>query len=673
MPNHLIFEKSPYLLQHANNPVDWRPWGKDALDQAALENKPIFLSIGYSTCHWCHVMAHESFEDTEVASILNEHFIPVKVDREERPDLDAVYMNACQIMTGSGGWPLNLFLTPEQEPFFAGTYFPKHNRYGSIGLIELMTEITRQWNTNRQKLMDAGKGIREAINRQAAQIGDETAIQTLLQRGVEAFQINYDSKWGGFGTAPKFPAPHNLMFLTADWVARKEKSSFTMVEHTLDQMYRGGIFDHIGGGFSRYSTDDRWLVPHFEKMLYDNALLADLYLSVYQLTGKKLYRRIVQKIFHYALRELRDPQGGFYCGQDADSEGVEGKFYVFTQDEIQKVLGEEDARLFCRWFGVTKEGNFEGKNVLNLIQNPDYEKENNKIEELCQKIYAYRAERTDLHKDDKVLTSWNGLMMAALANAGRILGDSCYLQAGLKVRNFIAENMKDGSGRLFLRWRDGESAGMGQLDDYAFYSYGLLALYQAAFEISYLEEAIRTAEKMVELFFDFEQGGFYLYASDAEQLISRPKEVYDGAIPSGNSIAAWVLHHLAELTGETKWSELAGRQLSFLSRAISHYPAGSAFALLAMREGTSQAWHLVCASNDSNAVERIHLLTNQQKEKRFSILLKTSENAERLAKAAPFTADYTVPESGDRYYLCQDKTCYPPMSWNEIEEFFRRD
>jgi uncharacterized protein YyaL (SSP411 family) len=666
--NQLIHEKSPYLLQHAHNPVNWFAWGEIPFQKAKSEHKPVLLSVGYSTCHWCHVMAHESFEDSEVATLLNRDFVCIKVDREERPDIDAVYMSVCQALTGAGGWPLTVFLTPDQRPFFAGTYFPKHNRYGAVGFIELLTEISRQWKTESGKLEGIGEEVTRVLQEQARQTQEKKEItMELLHQGADLFRQNYDAKWGGFGVAPKFPTPHNLFFLLQYSAAERDKNAQNMAEHTLEQMYRGGIFDHIGGGFSRYSTDDRWLVPHFEKMLYDNALLAIAYLEAFSLTKKVFYQKVAGRILDYAIRELRDPLGGFWCGQDADSDGVEGKYYVFTPNEIKHLLGEQDGNEFCRWFDLMEKGNFEGNSIPNLIDNPDYKEENPKIRQLCEKVYGYRLKRTRLHTDDKVLTSWNGLMIAALAKAGMLEDGEVYLATACSAQGFIQRNLKCDSGRLLLRWRDGEAAIDGQLDDYAFYAYGLIILYQATFEIKYLLEAIQVTDMMVDLFFDIEQGGFYLYAKDSEQLISRPKEVYDGAIPSGNSVASWILEKLAKLTGKAKWRDLADRQFSFLAQSISSYPAGYAFSLTAMGEAMYPSKELICVSNQREEVKKLRKLMQSCPMKEWiSVLFKTPENADVLVQIAPFTADYPIPESEGMYYLCQKKTCSAPMNFDEI-------
>lgn len=663
MANRLAKEKSPYLLQHKENPVNWYPWGEEAFQKARQEDKPVFLSIGYSTCHWCHVMAHESFEDEEVAVILNRDYICVKVDREERPDIDAVYMSVCQAVTGSGGWPLTIFLTPDQKPFFAGTYFPKRGRYGQPGLIALLERVAYLWKNQRQELLRTGNEITQAINPSESHKGQEpdraiaeTAYLQLLRR--------FDPKWGGFGQAPKFPTPHNLLFLMRYAHAMQEQDALKMAAVTLEDMARGGIHDHIGGGFSRYSTDEKWLVPHFEKMLYDNALLLMTYVAAYQHTKEELFADTACRTADYILRELTDDQGGFYCGQDADSEGVEGKYYVFTPEEVKTVLGETDGTEFCRLYDITESGNFEGKSIPNRINTAEegWVREDPRL----QKLYDYRLGRTQLHKDDKILLSWNGWTIIALAKAGQTLHEKRYLDAAVKAHRFIRKEMADENNRLYLRWRDGEAAHAGQLDDYAVYTLALLELYRATFEAEYLEEAICMAEQMVKLFED-SQGGYFMTASDSEQLIARPKETYDGAIPSGNSAAAMVLQKLAALTGETKWQDAADRQMRFLAASIGQYPASSCFGVLAMMDALYPHREMVCTVSDGLPDELVNYLSEHPADD-IEVLLKTENNAEALAKCAPFTRDYPIPETGELYYLCEKGACRAPVrSFSELD------
>ncbi len=660
--NRLSKEKSPYLLQHKENPVDWYPWGEEAFQKARQEDKPVFLSIGYSTCHWCHVMAHESFEDDKVAEILNRDYICVKVDREERPDIDAVYMSVCQAVTGSGGWPLTIFLTPEQKPFFAGTYFPKQGRYGQFGLVELLERVAYLWKNERQELLRAGNQITQAIN-QSQSIGEQKPDQAIIETAYHQLLRRFDHKWGGFGRAPKFPTPHNLLFLLRYAHAMQESDALKMATVTLEDMVRGGIHDHIGGGFSRYSTDEKWLVPHFEKMLYDNALLLMTYVAAYQHTGKEFFADVAHRTATYILRELTDEQGGFYCGQDADSEGVEGKYYVFTPEEAKTVLGETDGAEFCRLYDITDSGNFEGKSIPNRIHAAEHGWERQDLR--LQKLYDYRLQRTQLHKDDKVLLSWNSWTIIALAKAGQALGEKRYLDGAMKAHQFIRKEMTNKNDRLYLRWRDGEAVNAGQLDDYAVYTLALLELYRVTFDTAYLQEAIHRAEQMAALFED-SQGGYFMTAADSEQLIARPKDTYDGAIPSGNSAAAMVLQRLAALTGEMKWQDAADRQMEFLAAAIGEYPASSCFGVLAMMDALYPHRELVCAVKDGLPDELLRYLKENPAED-IQILLKTEANTELLAQCVPFTQDYPIPETGAMYYLCENGACKAPVkSFSEL-------
>lgn len=655
--NHLQSEKSPYLLQHMNNPVDWFPWGNEAFKKAALEDKPVFLSVGYSTCHWCHVMAHESFEDAEVAELLNRDFVSIKVDREERPDVDAVYMSVCQALTGSGGWPLTVVMTPEQKPFFAGTYFPKRRRYGQPGLTDILSQIARLWQDDREQLLQAGEQITAALA-QNQPSGSKEPDKNLLRRGYALFRQQFDTTWGGFGPAPKFPTPHNLLFLMRYARLEQDPEALTMAEATLQAMARGGIHDQFGGGFSRYSTDEKWLVPHFEKMLYDNALLLMAYVNAYQITGKESYADTARRTADYILRELTDESGGFFCGQDADSDGVEGKYYLFTPEEVREALGEE-GREICRLYGITEHGNFEGKSIPNRIgqEEPALSADDKRL----QKLRSYRLSRAALHKDDKILLSWNAWTILALARAGRALADQRYSGAAIRAARFIEDNMTDGQNRLVLRWRDFEAAHAGQLEDYAVYALALTELYRLTFDPAYLKNAIQRARQMVELFEDREYGGYFITASDAERLIARPKETYDGAIPSGNSAAAAVLQRLAALTGEPFWKEAADRQLRFVAGEIDHYPAGYSFALTVLADAVYPHRELVCAVSGAVPEELGAFLRTHPAES-LSILVKTEENAEALAACVPFTEEYPIPQSGAAWYLCANGACQTPVS-----------
>ena len=650
MSNRLSKERSPYLLQHAENPVDWRPWSAEAFEEARQNDKPVFLSIGYSTCHWCHVMAHESFEDNAVARAINAAFLPIKVDREERPDVDAVYMAACMAMNGSGGWPLTLLLTPDQKPFWAGTYLPKAQ------LLQLLDRAAQLWRDDREAVLSAGEALTAHLRQENASPSGSPRRETVAQ-AAELFAQSFDPEWGGFGPPPKFPTPHNLIFLLRYAHLTENAHTRDMALQTLDAMYRGGLFDHVGGGFSRYSTDHRWLVPHFEKMLYDNALLALAYTDAFQYTRRPLYEKIVRRTLDYVLRELSTSPGGFCCGQDADSDGVEGKYYTLTPDELPPVLGQHDAERFCQWYGITLAGNFEGKSIPNLLAQEHFDREPEGLSALREQVYHYRLHRTALHRDDKVLTAWNALALAALARAGLVLDEPRYLAAAEKIVSFLSVHLVCPDGRLLARWREGEAAHPGKLDDYAFYSWGLLELYGATFAPAYLAQAVKLAGIMLDFFFDWERGGFYPYASDGEQLLTRTKEVYDGAMPSGNSVAALVLLRLARLTGENRWREAAELQTSWLAGAID-YPAGHSFAMLAFLEALWPSAELVVTARAVPAELKSFL--RQAPHPELTVLLKTPESADILAGLAPFTKDYPIPERGSKYYLCRNGACAQP-------------
>lgn len=654
--NHLKHEKSPYLLQHAENPVDWYPWCEEAFALAAEKDLPIFLSIGYSTCHWCHVMAHESFEDEEVAAFLTDHFISIKVDREERPDVDSVYMRAAQAMTGSGGWPLTIFMTPEKTPFFAGTYFPKHTKYGQIGLLELLSAVSQKWHEDRDSLLAQGSQVVSFLqNQEAAAPQSKQNPENSIAEALSHFTKTFDRKYGGFGSSPKFPAAHNLLFLMAQ-KSKKGDKYLAMAEKTLTQMYLGGIFDHIGGGFCRYSTDDMWLVPHFEKMLYDNAMLLMAYSQCYYETKSPLYLTIANKTAVYMLRELKDSDGGFYCGQDADSDGKEGTYYLFTPEEVRSVLHLEPAAAFCSQYDITPQGNFMGKNIPNLLRAKDHGLLPD--EDVLRILYDYRLERTQLHKDDKVLTSWNGLAIAALAKAARQLKNADYLEASLSAADFIWNHLQD-EGKLFARWRQGHYAFAGTLDDYAFYIWGLLECYSTTFNPIFLERADRIGRTMIKLFFDSREGGCYLYAADSEALFLRPKETYDGAMPSGNSVAAHVMKKLAFLTGENFWEEAAEKQSAFMDRACSDYPFGNSFYLWSVSQDIFEEGKLICTMPDAEnlSADTLCRLWDLQ----MDVVLKTKKTEETLHRVSPYLKNYEIPAEGSDFYLCRNHVCFSPV------------
>ncbi len=686
VPNHLINEVSPYLLQHAYNPVDWYPWGEEAFTRAQAEDKPVFLSIGYSTCHWCHVMERESFEDQEVAAALNEGFVAVKVDREERPDLDHVYMTFCQALTGSGGWPLTVILTPDKVPAFAGTYFPKRGRYGRPGLLDILAWIRDKWAKDRPAVLKAGGRVFEQVAGQFDPARRGEVGLDLLEEGYDHLAGIFDPEHGGFGRAPKFPAPHQLLFLLRYWKHHWRRGAgesagggaqaagpadpLAMVEKTLQAMFRGGIYDHVGYGFARYSTDPRWLVPHFEKMLYDNALLAIAYLEAKLATGNRAYGRVAEQVFEYVLRDMTDSAGGFYSAEDADSEGVEGKFYLWTPDEVEAVLGSEEGELFCRTYDIDGRGNFEGRSIPNLIgRTPEVFLDEgwSRLEAARQRLFATREKRVHPHKDDKILTAWNGLMIAALAKGVQVLGKAEYAAAAAKAARFILGRLRDDRGRLLARYRDGQAAFPAYLDDYAFLAWGLVELYQATFRPDYLEEALRLTREMKELFWDGERGGFFFTGRDAEQILARPKEVYDGAMPSGNSVAALNLLRLARLTGDPDLDELAGRQLQAFAGTVAPQPAAYAFFLSAVDFALHPSLEVVVAgepeAGDTAAI--LDVLRKAYLPEAVVVLRPEGEEGERVASLAPYTADQGPVDGRTAAYVCSNFACDMPVTGPE--------
>src|SRR5215212_6878950 len=567
MPNRLAKETSPYLLQHRDNPVDWYPWGDEAIEKARREDRPIFLSIGYSACHWCHVMEHESFESEAIARVLNENFVPVKVDREERPDLDQIYMNAVQMLTGHGGWPMSVFLTPELKPFYGGTYWPPKSSRGMPGFDQILAAVIDAWKNRREHALNAADQLTaELQNVGAVAAGDAAALKIdLIDSAVSQLRRAFDSTYGGFGKAPKFPHPMDLQLLVRAWHRTAQQGALDMVRLTLDRMAAGGIYDHLGGGFARYSTDDEWLVPHFEKMLYDNALLARAYLHGWQVLGHERYRRICEETLDWMLREMRGPEGGFYSALDADSEGEEGRFYVWRAEEIREVIGNdpncsrlssEQVEGLLQFYGVSERGNFEGKNVLHLAGGADGE-EPEGLAEMRRALFEARAQRVHPGLDDKRLTSWNALAIAALADAGAVLGREDYLDAARECAEFVLSQLRDADGRLLRTYKDDRAHLNAYLEDHAFLLEALLTLYESSCEQRWFVEALSLAESMIDRFGDPQRGGFYSTSSDHEELIARRKEVGDHPIPSGNSSAAMGLLRLGALTGERRYEEAA--------------------------------------------------------------------------------------------------------------------
>ena len=658
MSNSLIKEKSPYLRQHAENPVDWLPWGEEAFYRAGHEDKPIFLSIGYSTCHWCHVMARESFEDSQVAALLNRYYIPVKVDREERPDVDSVYMQACQALTGSGGWPLTIIMTADKLPFFAGTYIPKNSRGNQAGLIPLLSAIARRWAEDRESLLKTAGEIGSFLSAQREPSPAEPG-EDKLKAAAAQLAAAYDREYGGFGTAPKFPSPHDLLLLLRLAHFTGDKEQRQMVDNSLRQMYRGGIYDHFGGGFSRYSTDREWLAPHFEKTLYDNALLSFLYTEAWQEGHTALYRDVAENTLDYCLRELKAEGGGFFSAQDADSRGVEGAYYLFTPEEVKSVLGEDAGRHFCNCYDITPEGNFHGKSIPNLLLNNRWNFVPEGYEEYREKLRLYREERLPLFTDEKILTGWNGLMLMALSRAAFAFGDRRYLMEARELAEFMGEKLYEG-GRLMARLCDGELRYEAQLDDYAFYALGLLELYRADFKAGHIASAQALAGQLLEDFAD-EKGGFFRTSRGAEKLFIRPKEVYDGALPSGNSAAALLFEELFRLTGKELWREAAEKQLGYICSACARVPAGCAFGYLAMLRYVYGGRELVCALPSGELPESFKAVLGRYAPE-LTVLVKDPENGELLSQLAPFTADMQPQKGKAACYICQNGACSLPVT-----------
>jgi uncharacterized protein YyaL (SSP411 family) len=590
MANRLIDETSPYLLQHAHNPVDWYPWGEEALGRARAENRPILLSIGYSACHWCHVMERESFEDPEIARLMNDNFVNVKVDREERPDLDTIYMEAVQAMSGHGGWPMTVFLTPDGVPFYGGTYFPPTDRLGMPGFRRVLTSVAEAYHRAPDEIRQSAEQLRSRLGRSL--MGHEAGAldERVAAAAYQGLAASFDARHGGFGGAPKFPQSMNLEFLLRYYRRTAEPHALEMVRVTLDHMRRGGIYDQLGGGFHRYSTDDVWLVPHFEKMLYDNALLARVYLEAYQVTGDEEYRHVVEETLGYVLREMAGPEGGFYSAQDADSEGEEGKFFIWTPREIAEVLGPEDAPLVAAYYGVTEQGNFEGRNILHLAcpaeevaqeHGVSPQKVRAAVERARQLLFAAREKRVKPGRDEKILTAWNGLMLRAFAEAARVLDRADYRATAEKNAAFLLATLRRDD-RLLRTYKDGWARLNGYVEDYAALAEGLLALYEATFEPRWFAQARALAEEMLRHFWDDAEGGFFNTSDDHEQLISRPKDLFDNAVPAGNSMAVDVLLRLGALTGEGRYAERAQRTLQALSGVIPRAPGGFGRLLAAL-------------------------------------------------------------------------------------------
>ena len=667
--NHLANEQSPYLLQHADNPVDWYPWGKEAFKKARELDRPIFLSIGYSTCHWCHVMEHESFEDDSIAKLLNDSFISIKVDREELPEIDHVYMSVCQAMTGGGGWPLTIVMTPAKEPFFAGTYFPKDKRGGRSGLFQILPMITDAWTSKRQDIMTSVGQVKNYLDQLNSKPAGNNFSTELINRAYDQFRNGFDEEYGGFFRAPKFPSPHNLIFLMRYHHSFDNKIALDMATKTLKQMRLGGIYDHIGFGFHRYSTDRHWLVPHFEKMLYDQAMIAMAYTEAYHITGEDIYAQTAREIFTYVLRDMTASEGGFFSAEDADSEGEEGKFYVWTEQEIKEVLGEDYGKEFNDIFSITTPGNYRdessGKETrLNIPHLKNYNTNgSNEFESAREKLFNIREKRIHPLKDDKILTDWNGLMIAALAKAAIVLDEPVYLDAAEKAAEFVLHSISKGE-RLLKRYRNGVAALDAHLDDYAFMAWGLLELYEATFSTKYLSQALDLMNIMVEDFWDDKNGGFFLGSDQSEKLIVRSKTAYDGAIPSGNSVAVMNMVKLTRITGNTNWAELAEKTIRAFSEDVNRAPTGYTLMLTGFMFDTQNSKEIVIVgdSRNRNTTKFLHTIRASYAPHKVLLFKDTSVSDNRLEQLANWTSTQNSINGKPTAYVCKNFACNQPTS-----------
>jgi uncharacterized protein YyaL (SSP411 family) len=680
--NRLAGEKSPYLLQHANNPVDWYPWGDEAFAKARAEDKPIFLSIGYATCHWCHVMEHESFEeDPIVAALMNEAFVNIKVDREERPDIDQVYMTVCQMLTGGGGWPLTIIMTPDKEPFFAGTYIPKQTRYGRAGMLELVPKIQQMWHGERDKVLQSAQqilGHLESVTKgQTPGAIEAAAVETAYRQ----LRNRYDEREGGFGDHPKFPSPHNLVFLLQYWQHTGEPQALTMNEHTLRAMRLGGIYDHIGFGFHRYSTDSEWLLPHFEKMLYDQAMLTLAYTEAFLATNKGQYERTVREILTYVLRDMTSDDGGFFSAEDADSEGEEGKFYLWSIDQVREVLDEDEAEFAIDIFNLDPDGNYldestrelTGSNIPHLQEShgeaaqrlemkPDeFER---RLESVRTELFIAREKRIHPLKDDKILTDWNGLMAAAMAKAGTVFGDDAYVAAADRAVEYVWTTMRSKGGRLMHRYRDGSVSVPAFLDDYAFLTWACLELYGATADPKHLRRAIDLQDETLERFWDDDRGGFYFTSDDAERLLVRQKEVYDGAMPSGNSVAMANLVRLSRLTGRTAYDDRADAVAAAFSADLARAPSAHTHLIAALQIASSPSLEVVIAGDRgaSDTAELLSVVRSRYLPQAVVLVVPDGKAGEQLRRLAPFTEHYASIDGRAAAYVCRDFQCKLPTT-----------
>lgn len=672
--NRLINEKSPYLLQHAHNPIDWYPWGEEAFARAKAEDKPVFLSVGYSTCHWCHVMEMECFEDKELAQIMNSSFVAIKVDKEERPDIDRVYMGVCQALTGQGGWPLTIIMDPDKHPFFAGTYFPKQSTSKQPGLMQILMTVREKWTTNRDELLLYGQQVVKTLQSELRTFEPSELKPSWVDEAFAQFHKDFDKDFGGFGMAPKFPAPYNLAFLLYYWKKTGNEQALSMVEKTLSAMRNGGIYDHLGYGFSRYSVDRKWLVPHFEKMLYDNAMIGCIYLEAYQCTGKSDYSQVAEEIIAYVLRVLDDPEGGFYSAEDADSEGREGQFYVWSLEEILQCLGEEQGKVFADFYGVTEKGNFEqNANILNMIQHDlaEYPSGRNMtVEDLTQllragreTLFKQREKRIHPFKDDKILTAWNALMIVALAKAARVMNQPEYAHRAKRCLDFIYAKLFRQDGRLMARYRDGSTDYPAYLDDYAYLLWALIEMYEATFAAEYLIKAQHLTQEMLRLFADEKQGGFFFSGTDNEMLITRPKELYDSCIPSGNSVALLAIVRLGRYTDDHELLKTAEKMLQAFAGEVDKFPRFYPGFLLALEQYQAPLSQIIIVGQKNDdvvqamiaAVGRCYLPTTV-------MIINDPSDSRTVETVLPRISEYKSVNGRPAAYICENYTCQAPYS-----------
>ena len=679
-PNRLADEKSPYLLQHAYNPVDWYPWEKEAFARAAREDKPVFLSIGYSTCHWCHVMEKESFEDEDVAALMNRSFISVKVDREERPDVDGVYMTVCQMLTGSGGWPLTIIMTPDKKPFFAGTYFPRESRFGRIGMLDLLPRVQKMWERDRAGILKLSTEITEQLKQEDAPQQNDP-VESVLHEAFAQFAQLFDKDNGGFSPAPKFPTAHILLFLLRYGKRTGERDALHMATRTLDAMRDGGIYDHAGFGFHRYATDARWHVPHFEKMLYDQAMLCLAYTEAFQATGDQRYRKTAEEIIAYVLRDMTSPDGGFFSAEDADSEGEEGKFYVWPYDEIVRMFDRDNQELICSAFDIHKHGNFTDPvsgeqaktNILRRLTPLDIIAAERKlslhqaevrIEEVRAGLFTIRGKRPRPHKDDKILTDWNGLMITALAKAAQAFQRQEYAAAAVRAAAFLLNRLSLSDGSLLHRYRQDDASLPAHIDDYAFLISGLIELYEATFDPQHLRAALSLNSIVIRHFWDKDSGGFFFTADNGEDLLVRKKEAYDSAIPSGNSVALMNLLRLAKMTGDTGLEEMADRSARSFFSSVRQTPSAHAYFLCALDYRFGPSYEVVISGNPEAADTRNMLRVLQTTFlPHVSVLFRPHDgDASGIIEIAAFTKQHTAIKDRATAYVCRDYHCLTPTT-----------